>query len=66
MFALCLCFLPTVTLAQEVVNEGEAHWRITTLRATPGQWRELKMFIETQGAAGSIDSVSGRRIPFRI
>lgn len=40
-------------------------YRITMLRAAPGQWYELKAIIEGQGEAGG-ESESGRMIPFRI
>jgi hypothetical protein len=40
-------------------------YRITTLRAAPGEWVELKSIIESQGEAGAMD-VDGRVIPYRI
>lgn len=63
---LGLLLLASASQAQGVINEGDAAWRISTLRATAGQWRQLKVLIESQGEAGTLDAASGRRIPFRI
>ena len=40
-------------------------YRVTTIRAAPGQWIELKALIESQGEAGA-RSKSGRLIPYRM
>lgn len=45
--------------------EGTDFYRITTLRAAPGSWIDLKALIEGQGEAGSV-SADGRNIPYRI
>lgn len=56
----------------EAVTYDAAKWssqenlyRVTMLRAAPGNWVELKALIESQGEAGS-KSEDGRRIPYRM
>lgn len=52
-------------LAPAQAEGGSGLYRITMLRAAPGQWYELKAAIEAQGEAGAI-SEDGRRIPWRM
>jgi hypothetical protein len=49
----------------QVVEEEKGLYRVTTLRAAPGLWVDLKTLIEGQGEAGST-SADGRLIPFRV
>lgn len=49
----------------QVVVEETGLYRITTLRAAPGLWVDLKALIEGQGEAGSV-SAGDRLIPYRI
>lgn len=45
--------------------DGEGLYRITTIRAAPGQWVDLKALIEGQGVPGAV-AENGRAIPYRI
>ena len=46
-------------------DDGADLYRVTTLRAAPGKWVELKALIEGQGQAGS-KTDDGRLVPYRI
>lgn len=49
----------------QVAEEAKGLYRVTTLRAAPGRWVELKALIEGQGEAGST-AADGRAIPYRV
>lgn len=51
------------SVGEEASEEGL--YRITMLRAAPGNWVKLKAVIEGQGEAGATDA-DGRLIPYRI
>ncbi len=49
----------------QIVAVETGLYRVTTLRAAPGLWVDLKALIEGQGEAGST-SADGRRVPYRM
>ena len=63
LFATFALILTPVSAAYAEDESGL--YRITTLRATPGEWYELKAVIEGQGEAGT-ENAQSRLIPYRI
>lgn len=60
--AMALIFLPVAAAHAE---EETGLYRVTMLRAAPGEWYDLKAAIEGQGEAGVPDA-EGRLVPYRI
>ena len=53
------------SLATAQAHDETGLYRVTMLRAAPGQWYELKAVLEGQGEAGKPDA-EGRVVPYRI
>jgi hypothetical protein len=64
-FPFLAALLTSVSLFVSSAVSADDLYRITTLRAAPGEWVKLKALIESQGVAGGV-AKDGRMIPFRM
>jgi hypothetical protein len=60
-----VALVTAVSLLMPFAVSADDLYRVTTLRAAPGKWVDLKALIESQGEAGNV-SEDGRMVPYRM